>query len=77
MKSLYKKLATTVLLGFCFAVIILLFVIAYIPNFAPSAYVRIRSTGIIFLVPTVTGVGFFSALGWLWMISKRGDDYGS
>lgn len=63
------KLANTALIGICFAVIILLLVIAYIPSFAPNAYEHLRQTGIITVVPLVASVGGFSALAWLWMIS--------
>lgn len=65
------KLATTILFGLCFAVMILLFVIAYIPNFAPTAYERLRLTGLIVLVPLVAVVGGLSSIAWLWLRSKK------
>ena len=66
---LCNKSLNIVLLGLCFAVIFLLFVIAYIPSFAPDAYERLRQTGLIRDVPAIVAVGGISAIGWLWMIS--------
>ena len=64
---LYKYLKIAI--GLCFAVILLLFVIAYIPSFAPDAYERLRQTGLIGAVPAIVTAGSFSAIGYLWMVS--------
>jgi len=68
-----KKTLPILIGGFCFAVIILLLLISYIPGFAPLAYDNLRRTRLVMVVPIITACGLLASVGWLWIESKERD----
>lgn len=66
----FKNLLPTLLGGLCFAVITLLVLIAYFPDFAPTSYENLRRTKLIMIVPILAASGLLSSVGWLWFESK-------
>lgn len=68
-QSPYKNLSLVVG-GLCFAVMSLLLVIAYVPEFRPTSYSNLRRSGLIMLVPMIAGIGLISSVGWLWWEHK-------
>jgi len=66
MKDQRGKLEVIILGGVCFAVMVLLLCIAYVPEFAPMAYQMLRQSRLIMVIPMITATGLISSLGWLW-----------
>ena len=62
----YSKLASLVIGGSCFIIMMFLLAIAYIPDFLPRAYENFRRTGLITIVPTIVSIGLIPSIGWLW-----------
>lgn len=60
-----KYSSATIFGGICFATMLLLLLVAYLPGFAPDAYIKLRRTGLISLVPMIASVGILAAIGTL------------
>lgn len=71
-----KSIIPPLLRGFSFAIIVLLLLVAYIPDFAPASYETLRRTGLIAAVPMISAVGLIGSLGWLWIDCKWKDNKG-
>lgn len=57
--------------GFCFGIMVLLLIMAYIPNYAPAVYLTIRRSGLIMVIPLIVVLGAFSSIIWLWIECKE------
>jgi len=62
----YSKLASLLIGGSCFIIMMFLLAMAYLPAFMPRAYENFRRAGLITIVPTIVAIGLIPSIGWLW-----------